>query len=813
MNDRPSVEDFVSAIQRYANGGLGKNATELTGLDLYWVMAMAIRERLLSRMKDTNRRYQTQHAKRMYYLSIEYLIGRCMETNLLNTLCYNNFAQAAHQLGYELPDIAELEPDAGLGNGGLGRLAACYLDSLASLNMPGYGYGINYEYGLFRQEIDDGYQKERPDAWRAYGSPWLVERPEERLEIPIYGHIEHSADRKGEYNPMWMEWKVIMGVPSDFPIVGYGGDTVNCLRLYSARASEDFDINIFNSGDYLSAVESKMQSETISKVLYPSDSIDRGKELRLVQEYFFVACALRDILNRFDVEVGDLNQLPDYIAIHLNDTHPTLAIPEFMRLMIDERGLEWDDAWKITTEVFAYTNHTLMPEALEKWSVSLMEYVVPRHLQIIREIDRRHLEMLQKEYPGRQDLVSETGVIEQGSNPLVRMANLAIIGSHSVNGVAKIHSDLITSRLVPGFASIFPERFNNKTNGVTQRRWLLKANPGLSGLITETIGDNWILDLYQLKRLEDVVDERSWLDRFMEVKRENKLVLAKTLEDVCQLTIDPSALIDVHVKRIHEYKRQLLKALHVIHLYLQIVEDGIMPTVPRVVLVAGKAAPGYQVAKQIIKLINSIAHTVNNDPKVGQWLKFAFVPDYRVTLAEQIIPATDVSEQISTAGYEASGTSNMKFALNGALTVGTMDGANIEICEEVGRENIFIFGLTAQQVEDHQRSRSYHPWDLYNSDARIKRIVDCFQTDRFCKGRGAQFQWVYDYLLSLGDYYFNLADLSDYIDAQNAIEQLYTQPLQWSQKAALNVTRMGKFSSDRAITEYAEQIWHISESL
>ncbi len=813
MTDRPSVEDFVNAIQRYANGGVGKNATELTGLDLYWVMAMAIRERLLTRMKDTYRRYQTQNAKRMYYLSIEYLIGKCMETNLLNTQSYNNFAQAAHQLGYELPDITGLEPDAGLGNGGLGRLAACYLDSLASLNMPGYGYGINYEYGLFRQEIDDGYQKERPDAWRAYGSPWLVERPEERLEIPIYGHIEHSTDRHGEYNPMWDDWKVIIGVPSDFPIVGYGGDTVNSLRLYSARASEDFDINIFNSGDYLSAVESKMQSETISKVLYPSDSVDRGKELRLVQEYFFVACALRDILNKFDAEVGDLSKLPDFVAIHLNDTHPTLAIADLMRLLIDERNLEWDDAWAITTKVFAYTNHTLMPEALEKWSVSLVEFVVPRHLQIIREIDRRHIEMLNKQYPGRQDLINETGIIEQGSNPLVRMANLAILGSHSVNGVAKIHSELITSRLVPGFASIFPERFNNKTNGVTQRRWLLKANPGLASLVTETIGDNWLLDLYQLKRLEDVIDERSWLDRFMEVKRENKLLLAKTLEDVCLLKIDPSAMIDVHVKRIHEYKRQLLKALHVIHLYLKIVEDGGTPTVPRVVLIAGKAAPGYRVAKQIIKLICSIADIVNHDPKVGPWLKLAFVPDYRVTLAEQIIPATDVSEQISTAGYEASGTSNMKFALNGAITVGTMDGANIEIREEVGQENIFIFGLSAQQVEDHQRNHTYQPWDIYNGDMRVKRILDCFLTDRFSPGHGAQFQWVYDYLLSLGDYYFNLADLPEYIDTQEAIEQLYTQPTKWSQMAALNVARIGKFSSDRAITEYADQIWHITESL
>ena len=813
MIDKPSVDEFVDAIQRYANGSLGKNATELSNLDLYNVMAMAIRERLLSRMKDTSRRYQTQHAKRMYYLSIEYLIGRCIETNLLNTLSYNNFALAAHQLGYELPNIAELEPDAGLGNGGLGRLAACYLDSLASMNMPGYAYGINYEYGLFRQAIEDGYQKENPDAWRAYGSPWLVERPDECIDIPIYGHINHDVDRDGNYNPMWMDWETIVGLPSDFPIVGYGGDTVNCLRLYSARASHDFNINIFNSGDYLSAVQEKIQKESISKILYPSDSIDRGKELRLVQEYFFIACAVRDIINRFETEVADLSLFPKHVAIHLNDTHPTLAIPEFIRFMIDDRNMEWDQAWEITTKTFAYTNHTLMPEALEKWPVSLMERIIPRHLQIIREIDRRHLESLQKQYPGRQDLIAETSIIEQGSSPLVRMANLAILGSHSVNGVAKIHSDLIVSRLVPGFASIFPEKFNNKTNGVTQRRWLLKANPDLSALITETIGDDWIMNLDQLSRLEDVIGEQSWLDRFIDVKNKNKHKLGQLLYDTCRLTIDPSALVDVHVKRIHEYKRQLLKTLHVIHMYLQIVEDGIYPKAPRVVLIAGKAAPGYRIAKQIIKLINEVAQVVNNEPKCHDWLKFAFVPDYRVTLAEQIIPATDVSEQISTAGYEASGTSNMKFAMNGAITVGTLDGANIEICEEVGADNIFIFGMTAQQVEDCQRSHSYHPWDLYTSDARIKRIVDCFLTDRFSKGQGAQFQWVHDYLLSLGDYYFNLADLPAYIAAQEAVDELYVNPSAWSHKAACNVARMGKFSSDRAIAEYANEIWDISESL
>jgi starch phosphorylase len=799
---------FRSLIEHHLRFTLAKRRIQLSKADWYRATAMVVRDMLVEKMLATEARVERRNAKKIYYLSVEFLIGRSLENNLFNLGLIDVCREYLAEAGFDLQLLFDYESDAALGNGGLGRLAACFLDSLATLDMPGYGYGINYEYGLFRQEIRDGHQIEFPDAWQRETSPWLVERPEDTCLIPVYGRIEHRIDRDGEYKPTWVDWRMLSGVPSDLPIVGYGGRTVNYVRLYSARSSSEFDMQIFNAGDYMKAVEQKMVSETISKVLYPSDSVQAGRELRLLQEYFFVACAIRDILRGFLRRGEDLHDFPAKVAIQLNDTHPALAVAELMRLFVDEYDLKWEVAWELTRQTVGYTNHTLLPEALERWPIGLMEHVVPRHLQIINEINRRFLSEVAAIWPDDPDRTRRMSIIEEGHENQVRMAHLAIVGSHSVNGVSKLHSDLVKTRLVPDFYQLWPQRFSNKTNGVTQRRWLLMANPGLATLLDETVGPAWATDLEQLKGIESHAEDSEFQARFAAIKRANKERLARVINRIAMVDVDPTAIFDVQAKRIHEYKRQLLMALGIVHEYLALVEDGIEPPAPRAYIMAGKAAPGYWAAKMLIKLINSLGAVINSDPRTRGLIKVAFLPDYRVSLAEKIIPAADVSEQISTAGMEASGTGNMKFAMNGALTIGTLDGANIEIRDAVGADNIFIFGLTAAEIAELVPGRNYNPNDYYESDPRIKRVLDALASDRFCPEEPGLFRWIRDVLLNR-DTYFLLADFAAYIETQAEISREYVQPAIWMRKAIYNVARIGIFSSDRTVREYGREIWSV----
>jgi len=808
-----SVSDFQQSVRYHVKYSVGKVWEQASRGDLYNAVALTIRERLIDGMLATEKRYNAADAKRLYYLSMEFLMGRSLGNNIYNLEVYDLASNALKRMGVDLEEVRETEIDAALGNGGLGRLAACFLDSLATLGMPGYGYGINYEFGLFRQEIDNGYQKEKPDHWYSEDAPWLIERPDEACIIPVYGNIENSQDMEGDYNPMWMNWKIIIGVPYDMPVVGYGGKTVNYLRLFSARSSKEFDMRIFNEGDYFKAVEQKMATETISKVLYPSDSFEAGKELRLVQEYFLAACSIRDITRRYLKENDTFDSFADKVAIQLNDTHPALTVAELMRTMVDENGLVWDDAWEITQATLGYTNHTLMPEALEKWPVGLVEHVLPRHMQIIHEINHRFLKQVYTAFPEDLDAVSRMSLIEEGKTKQVRMANLSIVGSHSVNGVAAIHSGLIKSSLFPDFYRLWPEKFNNKTNGVTQRRWLLKSNPLLAQLITEKIGDEWVTNLNSLIELEQYAEDENFQKKFLAIKKANKERLAGIILETARVDVDCQSLFDVQIKRLHEYKRQFLNIMHIVYQYLSLVEDQRDLTVPRTYIFAGKAAPGYFTAKLILKLINSIADVVNNDSRVNGQMKIVMIPDYRVSLAEKIIPAADLSEQISTAGMEASGTGNMKLAMNGAMTIGTLDGANIEILEEVGNENIYIFGLQVEQIQEMKRNSSYNPWDYYNSNSEIKRIMDCIASDMFCPNEPGLFGPVFDNVMNNGDYYFHLADFPSYIEAQERASSEYSNPATWAKKAILNIARTGKFSSDRTISEYAKEIWGIEQYL
>jgi starch phosphorylase len=784
-----------------------KGIANATPEELFRSAAATLRPILVDGLLETSRRFQSSGAKSVYYVSMEFLLGRSLANNLQNLGLYSVVADAFSSLGVQLPDVLEAEPDAALGNGGLGRLAACFLDSLASLHMPGYGYGINYEFGLFRQEFQDGRQKENPDYWASARSPWLIERLDESVVIPLYGRVEHSCDRNGNYNPMWLDWQVLISVPHDVPIVGNGGGTVNFLRLFSARASDEFDIGIFNAGDYLRAVEQKIQSETVSKVLYPSDSIAKGQELRLIQEYFLVASAVRDIVRRHLSRHSSLRDLASGAAIQLNDTHPALTVAELMRTLVDEHALAWDEAWEITQATCSYTNHTLMPEALERWSVSLVEKVLPRHLQIIYEINHRFLREVECKWPGDTGRQNRMSLIEETPVRMVRMANLAIVGSHAVNGVAAIHSELVKSDLVPDFYSLFPERFSNKTNGITPRRWLMHANPDLCAFIDDRIGEDWRLDLSRIAELdafaEDVASQRA----FLEVKERNKNRLAGVIAGKTGIFVDTQAMFDVQIKRMHEYKRQLLHALGIIDEYLRIVEDNQTPVSPRVHIFGGKAAPGYFAAKLIIKLIHNIASVVNADPRTRGALKVVFLPDYKVSLAEVIIPAADLSEQISTAGTEASGTGNMKLALNGALTIGTLDGANIEILDAVGHDNMFIFGLRTDEVAK-LRAQGYNPRHNYEENPRIRRIVDSLF--RFSQDEPGIFDPIRRILLDDGDHYMHLADLPSYLDAQHESGVQFSDRLEWSQKAIRNVARVSRFSSDRTIHEYASAIWNIA---
>lgn len=803
------AKTILERIRFHLRYSIGVRKEAATPYALFKAFALAVRQELLDLHHATEERYRESQTKRIYYLSLEFLIGRSLENNLIALDLYEIFAEAAREWGVELSEIANTEPDAALGNGGLGRLAACFLDSMATLGVPGFGYGINYEYGLFRQQIRRGYQVEMPDHWRMEDSPWQVEILKEALYIPVYGRVEDGVDRDGNYNPMWMDWRVLIGVPYDMPVVGYGAKTVNHLRLYTARASDEFDIQIFNQGDYIRAVEQKIESEKVSKVLYPSDAIATGRELRLLQEYFLVACSLRDIMDRFRRDFDDIRLLSEKVAIQLNDTHPALVIAELMRMLVDERGLEWDMAWQLTKATCGYTNHTLLPEALEKWPVALLEKVLPRHVQIIYEINTRFLKEVERRWPHNGGIAQRMSIIEEWPEKRVRMAHLAIVGSHSVNGVAALHSDLIKSKLVPDFYQLYPARFNNKTNGVTQRRWMKVANPGLTRLISDRIGEGWVTDLQELRQLEAFADDSGFLEEFARVKQANKLRVAQHVKRDTGIVVDPSSMFGVLAKRIHEYKRQLLNVLYVIHQYFRILEEGYTPRSARTFLLAGKAAPGYYMAKLIIRLVHGVAEVVNHDPKCKDLIRVAFLPDYKVSIAEALIPGANLSEQISTAGKEASGTGNMKFAMNGALTMGTLDGANIEILEEVGAENLYIFGLTAEQISEMRMKGSYNPRIYLETHPEIRRIVDALSGNLFCAGEQNIYQPIVDTLTHGGDPYFHFADFNAYVAAQEAAEADFQDVASWNRRALLNVARMGKFSSDRTIQQYARDIWKI----
>ena len=802
-------KSLVESIEYHLQYTVAKPREEATREDILHALAHSVRTHLIDGLFKTEKRVHERGAKRLVYLSAEFLIGQSLRNNLFNLGLLKEAEQATQAFGFDLSEIVDAETDAPLGNGGLGRLAACFMESLATLGMPAYGFGINYQFGLFKQEIDNGYQKEKPDQWLSENSPWLIQRSGETCIIPLYGRIEGGQDKGGHYNPMWVDWQVILGVPHDVPVAGYGGNTVNYLRLYSARASDEFDMQIFNEGDYVRAVECKIAMETVSKVLYPSDAAAAGKELRLIQEYFMVACALRDTVRQFckDRPGTGMEHLHEYVTFQMNDTHPALVVAELMRILVDEFALSWETAWAVTTGACGYTNHTLLPEALEKWPVSLLERVLPRHLQIIFEINQRFLAEVQAKFPGDSDRIGRMSLISETGGREVRMAHLAIVGSHSVNGVAALHSELVKTHLVPDFYDLWPERFNNKTNGVTHRRWLASCNPGLGQLIHKTVGEGWITNYRAVRGLEVHAQEKAFQREFLRIKQRNKEQLAHLIHSTERIMVDPHSLFDIQVKRMHEYKRQLLNAMHVMHSYLSLVDDGHKPPVSRTHIFAGKAAPGYWMAKLIIKLINNIAEVVNNDPRTEGLMKVVFMRDYRVSLAEKIIPAADLSEQISTAGMEASGTGNMKFAMNGALTIGTLDGANVEILEEVGAENIYIFGLKTEEIAA-QRS-TYNPWTFYHSSPSVRRVVDALASNRFCADEPGLFQPIVASLLEHGDFYFNLADFDSYLAAQERVSGDFQNPSLWAEKAILNVARSGKFTSDRTVAEYAREIWGI----
>ena len=812
LSNGAATATLVDLIEHHIRFSAAKRQAEMSRRDWYHVTALAVRDLLVERMVATRTRFERSGAKKLYYLSLEYLIGRSLESNLLNLGVIEACREFLAVNGVDLQLLFEEEADAGLGNGGLGRLAACFLDSLATLEMPGYAYGINYEFGLFRQGIRDGYQVERPDNWRRDISPWLVARPDEACVVPVYGRIEPAGTRNGEYRSLWVNQRTLVGIPADLPISGYGSSAVNFVRLFSATASDEFDLHIFNAGGFAKAVEQKVGSEAISKILYPSDAGAAGRELRLLQEYFFVACAVRDIARRFFGRGEDVHDFPSRVAIQLNDTHPALAVAELMRLFIDQQELSWESAWEITRATVAYTNHTLMPEALERWPVDLLGRVVPRHLEIIYEINRRFLAEAAQVWPeDANDRASRVSIIQDGHDPQVRMAHLAIIGSHSINGVSKLHSELVKTRLAPELYRLWPNRFNNKTNGVTQRRWLLMANPRLAHLLDEAVGSGWVTDFEQIRGIERFADDPEFQRRFVASKRANKERLAALVHRSTAVDVDPASIFDVQAKRIHEYKRQLLMALGIVHEYLALVEDGVEPPVPRTYLLAGKAAPSYWTAQMIIKLISNLAAAINNDARTRGLIKVAFLPDYRVSMAEKIIPGADVSEQISTAGTEASGTGNMKFAMNGALTIGTLDGANVEIREEVGDENIFIFGLTADAIAAMRASGSYDPRQYYESELSLRRVLDALASDRFCPGEPGSLKWIPETLLR-GDNYFVIADFASYVAMQARIAREYLEPALWTRKAILNVARVSCFSSDRTVREYARDIWGLKSA-
>ena len=799
-----------ASIEYHLKFKLARDVESATARDWWSATAMAIRDRILERMLETGNAHRHGNVRRVNYLSMEYLMGRLFLNNLINLGLYETTVVALRELGYDFEEVRAAEEDMGLGNGGLGRLAACYLDSLATMDLPAVGYGIHYEFGLFKQEFVNGHQVEHPDNWIIFGAPWEIVRPDWMQEVRLFGRCEQVFDDHGNFKWRWVETKTLLGFPYDIPIVGYGTRTVNILRLWASKATEEFDLKVFNEGGYVEAVKEKALGETISKVLYPNDKTENGKELRLVQQYFFVACSLRDIIRRHFALIGNSwDNFADKQVVQLNDTHPAIAIAELMRLLIDEEGFAFDRAWGLTTRIFAYTNHTLLPEALEKWSTALLQRVLPRHLLIIYDINQRLMATVEAKWPGDSEKKRVTSLIEEGEGKMVRMAQLAVAGSFSVNGVAELHTQLLRSQLFPEFDALFPGRFNNKTNGITPRRWLRACNPRLSSLITGKIGDGWVRDLDQLRQLEKFADDPHFQDEFMAIKRANKVTLAAIIRRECGLAVSADAMFDTQIKRLHEYKRQHLNLLHILALYHRLLQNPEQEMVPRVFIFAAKAAPGYDLAKAIIKSINAVGAQINADPRVNGKLKVAFLPNYRVSLAARIIPAADVSEQISLAGKEASGTGNMKLALNGAVTIGTLDGANIEILEEVGADNIFIFGQTVTEVTA-LKQRGYNPWDCYHADAELRHALDWLGSDYFVKGEAVNLlAQVRASLLEGGDPFMVLADFRAYCDCQEKVAAAYRDRRRWAKMAILNTARVGKFSSDRSIREYADDIWKL----
>ncbi len=802
------IESFQSDIENHLHYTLAKDQYSATDWDQYRSLVFTVMDRLNHRWINTQQRYYQADSKRVYYLSMEYLLGRMLDNALINLGLMDVARESLDNMGIDYDKLKESEWDAGLGNGGLGRLAACFLDSMASLRIPGYGYGIRYDFGIFYQKIIDGYQIESPDLWQEYGTPWDIIRPRINYPVHFYGESNAYTDEDGDLRYRWINTDTVIAQAYDFPVPGYKNEVVNNLRLWKAESSKHIDLHVFNQGDYITAIRDAELQENISRVLYPNDKVFVGQELRLKQEYFLVASTLRDIIRRFKKIHDDWRKFPEKVAIQCNDTHPNLAIPELMRILMDEEQLSWEVSWDITVKTIAYTNHTLMPEALEKWPVHLLRMLLPRHLQIVYEINNRFLNKVRTELGEDINRIRRMSIISEGEQPSVQMATLGIVGSHKINGVSALHSELLKKTLFSDYYALWPDRFTNKTNGITPRRWLKQCNPLLAKAITNHIGEDWVTNLDDLKKIDKLADDSKFRKEFAEIKRKNKVRLAHYIKGRVNETVDPDSIFDIQVKRIHEYKRQLLAALHAITLYNRIKDNPKADVYPRTILFAGKAAPGYAMAKLHIKLINSIGTKINNDPEVNKKLKVLFLPNYCVTLAELMIPAADLSEQISTAGMEASGTGNMKFALNGSLTIGTLDGANVEIKEEVGDENIFIFGLTVEDIE-RMRREGYNSRIFYEENEELKKTLDQLQSGFFSPNEPDLFQPVVHALLNENDYFMLLADYQMYLDKQAEVERIYRKPDEWWKRAIHNTARMGYFSSDRTILDYAEEIWAV----
>ncbi len=808
LSNEEKIERFKQSFEQRLALSIGEDLEHSSDHDKFRALALAVRDELTAKWLKTQRWYHKKNPKRVYYFSLEFLMGRTFGNAIINLDLEGIIQKSLEKLGISPNKLEELEWDSGLGNGGLGRLAACFLDSMATLELPARGYGIRYEFGMFKQKIEKLQQQEYPDNWLRYGNPWEISRTVNHYQVHFMGQVNNYLDRSGIQHYEWVDTDTVIALAYEIPIPGYRTNTVNTLKLWSATSTREFNLQTFNAGDYVGSVFNKAQSETISKVLYPNDNNYEGKELRLKQQYFMVSASLQDILYRLERYGDEIENLPNKAVIQLNDTHPSIAIPELMRILMDESKMGWDDAWEITTRTFAYTNHTVLPEALEKWPVSMVEKILPRHMQIIYEINQRFLDLVAAIFPGDFERRQRMSIIEESDEKNVRMANLAIVGSFSVNGVAELHSKLLCQGIFKDFYQLFPKKFNNKTNGVTPRRWIRKANPQLSHLITQNIGDGWVRNLEKLQDLEPFADDEEFVHAWAGIKRANKETLAEIIRYHCHVSIDPASMFDVQVKRIHEYKRQLLNVLHVITLYNRLKQGETEGFVPRTVIFAGKAAPGYLMAKKIIHLINAVANLVNRDRSISDLLKVVFLPNYGVSLAEKIIPGSDLSEQISTAGMEASGTGNMKFELNGALTIGTLDGANIEILEEVGKDNIFIFGKTSDELIE-LRKTGYDPVEYLEKDPQLKNILGQINSGFFSPDKPKLFREIYDSLLAYSAHYFVLTDYRSYIDCQESVSKTYNNPIKWHKKAIINVARMGKFSADRTIKEYADDIWNV----